>query len=90
MLLSPLDERELAAVNHLPWRAWSDAWRLRLPPLAVRWLAETGSLTQKLRLDGYQVSVRRLSEGLTPQSEWQRQVLLLAGETPWLCTEQAG
>ena len=84
MLLSPLDESELAAVSHLPWQPWDDKALPCLPPRAVAWLAESGSLTQRLRELGLTVSVQLLREGMTPDQAWQRQVLLLAGETPWL------
>ena len=84
MELSPLNADELARVKQLPWRLWDDAGLHRVPPRLASWLAESGSLTQKLRDQGLRVSVRRLSEGMTEVDEWQRQVLLLAGDTPWL------
>lgn len=84
MLLSPLDESELAAVSHLPWQPWDDKALPCLPSRAMAWLAESGSLTQRLRELGLTVSVQLLREGMTPDQAWQRQVLLLAGETPWL------
>ena len=86
MLLSPLDESELAAVSHLPWQPWDDKALPCLPPRVVAWLAESGSLTQRLRQLDLTVSVQLLREGMAAGvgNEWQRQVLLLAGETPWL------
>lgn len=83
-MLSPLNVDELARVTQLSWRPWSEEWQASLPSGLVTWLAESGSLTQKLRERGAEVSVQRLSEGVSATHEWQRQVLLLAGTTPWL------
>lgn len=84
MELSPLSVDEMAKVTQLPWRPWGMEQQMSLPSDLVSWLAESGSLTQKLRTLGLRVSVQRLSEGWGAADEWQRQVLLLAGETPWL------
>ena len=84
-LLSTHSSSQWAPVAALQPVAWLPVTAAELPGSVLAWLAEPGSLTQRLRAEPGALTLHCLYQGAAPESDgWQRQVLLLKAGRPWV------
>ena len=64
---------------------WAPLATLTAPALVLSWLAESGSLTRRLRGEPGPLTLVCLQQGVVlAEQSWQRQVLLLKAGRPWV------
>ena len=83
--MSTHSSSQWAPVAALQPVAWLPVTAAELPGSVLAWLAEPGSLTQRLRAEPGALTLHCLYQGAAPDDDgWQRQVLLLKAGRPWV------
>lgn len=83
--MSTPSSSQWAPVAALQPIVWLPVMTAGLPGSALAWLAEPGSLTQRLRGEPGALTLHCLFQGVAPDGDgWQRQVLLLKAGRPWV------